>query len=102
MTLTPSPPPPEIRDTPVDRDALIWLQRHVPGTLPVPDEADARDAYWLKHLAIRAYQMHIETLFNLMRMVETETRFTKDAHEIAVFERAHGLLMNVLDFRMGP
>lgn len=93
---------PEIKDTPTDRAALEWMQPHIPGAPPVPEAAGDLDAYWLKVLAMRAYHMDADDLFNLMRMAATEVDYTKDPAEVAKFKRAGQLLMNVAEFRMGP
>ena len=95
-------PEPEIKDTPADRAALEWLRSHIPGAVAVPEDAGDLDAYWLKNLAMRAYHMDMDDLFNLMRMASTEVDYTKDPAEVAKFKRAGELLMNVADFRMGP
>lgn len=102
MTETPLPREPEIKDTPTDRAALEWMRPHIPGAKPVPEDAGELDAYWLKYLAMRAYHMDIDDLFNLIRMAATEVDFTKDPAEVAKFRRAGELLTNVVEFRMGP
>ena len=99
MTVAPEP---EIKDTSTDRAALAWLQSHIPGASPVPEAAGDLDAYWLRLLAMRAYHMDLDDLFNLMRMAAAEVDETKDPVEIAKVKRAGELLMNVIDFRMGP